>query len=65
MKETKIAMLRFLVGQNLREANFAFDTNNYDGYTFATALAAKLIAAVDGFVVKPDLFVRTATRKTK
>ena len=36
-----------------RESNFTFESKNYDGYTFANALATQLAAAVDGFVVEP------------
>ena len=44
----------FACGSNLRESNFTFESKNYDGYTFANALAAKLAVAVDGFVVEPS-----------
>ena len=43
----------FACGTALQEANFVFDTRNYDGFTFATALATKLNVAVVGFEVVP------------
>ncbi len=45
--------IAFSVGGALREANFTFDSKNYDVAMFATALAAKLTTAVAGFVVVP------------
>ena len=37
----------------LLETSFSFDVKNYDGYQFATALNAKLTAAVSNFTPKP------------
>ena len=39
----------------VRLANFTLDPQNYDGFTFATALAAKLNIAVAGFTPLPVL----------
>lgn len=36
---------------DFRDAQFTFDSKNYDGLTFATALAQKLTTAVAGFTV--------------
>ena len=43
----------FACGGSLIEKGFVFDSKNYDGFTFATALALKLNTAVAGFVVVP------------
>ena len=40
-------------GTALRDANFTLDPQNYDGFTFATALAAKLNLALVGFTPLP------------
>ena len=37
------------------KSTMTFDSKNYDGATFATALAAKLTTAVAGFAVVPKL----------
>ncbi len=41
-------------GGALREANFTFDSKNYDGAAFATNLEAEFTTAIDGFAVEPD-----------
>ena len=40
---------------NKAEANFTFESKNYDGLTFAAALAARLTEAIVGFVITPTL----------
>ena len=45
--------LCFASGGTLEEKNFTFEHKNYDGYTFAAALAAKLTEAIIGFTISP------------
>jgi hypothetical protein len=45
--------LAFASGGALVERNFTFDSKNYDGFTFAAALTAKLTEAIIGFVITP------------
>ena len=45
--------LCFASGGALVEKNFTFEHKNYDGFTFAAALAAKLTEAIIGFPITP------------
>ncbi len=43
--------IEFLMGAELLETTLTFDSRNYDGYTFAIALAAKLNTAIVGAAI--------------
>ena len=45
--------LAFASGGVLVEKNFTFENKNYEGFTFAAALAAKLTEAIIGFAMTP------------
>ena len=47
----------FSCGTDLRESNFSFDSKNYDGAAFATALAANLTTAAVGFAAVVPTFI--------
>ena len=46
----------FVGGADLLEANFTFDSRNYEGEAFAASLAAKLTATIAGFEVEREKY---------
>ena len=63
-ERNSLCYVAFVGGAELREANFTFDSRNYEGDAFAADLAAKFTAAIVGFVVVPTFICTYDNRET-